>query len=881
MRSSLIYRAPKRGTAIALLAVSMALVFPLAISAAEGPRATGVLSGLVEDSGGVPIPGAKVKLIQKTSTDPFKATSDESGHFEFMNLPEGEYVLSAQAPGFEKADKNVKIGSSPMPSVHLRLDIAEKKEEVTVTADDLSLPSAQNNVDSVEFGHDLLDGLPAKDDDRLAIPSLFVNPAAAGTGGVKVLVDGVETDAPDLPASSIRHVRVNKNPYSAEFSRPGKARIEVTTKHQFHRKYHGSLSALFHNSALDARNAFATERPLQQRVASEAELDGPIIPGSSRLTFLLAGKYDSNNQGRVVRAETLDGPLVENVMAPEHNAYLFSRLNFRINPIHKLSATYKFKDKYWQNQGIGGTAGASNLLGGAINFNLPERATDLFDHGNELKIFETSTPTPEIQNEFRLTIRRRGQDSSAITNQPAIIVLGAFSSGGAQIDRRQKDTLTFFEDAATLAKTKHTLRFGAGVRPRFIWAEDASNFGGTFSFSSLSAFSQNSPFLFTQNAGNPVVSFAQHETYAFVQDEMRLRPNFSLMLGLRHEWQSNGNSLENFAPRLALAYSPHGGQIVLRAGFGVFYERQPEIIEQQSLLQDGVRIRKTVISDPPFPIPFSPVTPVIAAMPSVERIAPGIGFPYLMQGGIALERKLGSGQNYLSAEYMILRGVHLYRMRNINAPGPGTPGSTVRPNSNFVNIDQFESSGTSRSNSLTLTLQTRAHKRLNFLTQYTFSRIMDDTEGPSSLPANNYDLRPEWGRTDFDRHHQLNLVGTYAWLRGLKLGAVLSAHSGPPFNITTGFDDNDDTVANDRLPGVHRNSGQGPAFVEVDLRLSKGVRFEKRNGVQQAEFSVDVFNLVNTVNFVNFVGTQTSPLYGQANAAYAARKVQLSMRFSF
>jgi hypothetical protein len=59
------------------------------------------------------------------------------------------------------------------------------------------------------------------------------------------------------------------------------------------------------------------------------------------------------------------------------------------------------------------------------------------------------------------------------------------------------------------------------------------------------------------------------------------------------------------------------------------------------------------------------------------------------------------------------------------------------------------------------------------------------------------------------------------------------------------------------------------------------VRFEKRNGVQQAECSVDVFNLVNTVNFVNFVGTQTSPLYGQANAAYAARKVQLSMRFSF
>ncbi len=851
----------------ARLVLLIALVFSVAVSGAKG-QDTGALSGWVEDASGGVIPGAKVKLIGKTTGEGFKTTSDETGRFEFANLPEGEYVLSAQAPGLEKTDKKVKVGVSPMAPIHVRLDVAEMKEEVTVTANDLSLPSAQTNIDAVEFGRELLGGLPAKDDDPLAIPSLFVNPAAAGTGGTKILVDGVETDAVDLPTSSIRHIRVNKNPYSAEFSRPGKGRIEVTTKHQFHRKYHGSLSALFRNSALDARNTFATVRPLQQRVVPEAELDGPIIPGNSRLTFLLAGRYDSNNQSSVVRAQTLNGPLVENVVAPERNSYLFSRLNFQINPVHKLGASYRFKNKSQRDQGIGGFKGG---------FNLPERATDLFDHENELKIFETSTPTAELLNDFRVTMRYRNRTSNSVTDQPATIVLGAFSSGGAQATQRQSDTLTYFEDIASLVKEKYTLRFGGGVRPRFIWAEDASNFGGTFTFSSLSAYAQKNPFLFTQNRGNPAISFAQHETYAFLQNEMRVRPNFSLMFGLRHEWQSNGNSLKNFAPRLAFAYGLPGEQTVLRAGFGVFYERQPELMEQQNLLQDGVRIQKVVIPNPSFPIPFSLAAPLSATIPSVVRIPADIRFPYLLQGSFAIERKLGSGQNYLTVEYVTLRGVHLYRMRNINAPWPGT---TVRPNPAFVNIDQFESSGTLRGNSMAVTLQTRAHKRLNFLAQYTLSRTTDDTEGPSSLPANNYDLRPERGRADFDRRHRFNLIGTYAGFHGWKLGGAVNLSSGPPFNITTGFDGNHDTVANDRPPGVHRNSGRGPGFAEVDLRLSKTVRFEKQNPLQ-AEFAVDAFNLFNCVNFANFVGTQTSPFYGRANAAYPARQVQLSIRFSF
>ena len=132
---------------------------------------------------------------------------------------------------------------------------------------------------AIEFGKDWLTGLPSLGADPLAVPMMLVNPAVTGALGPAILVDGVESDALDAPLTSIRHVRVDNNPYSAEFSRPGRGRIEVTTMHSIKKRYHGILLNVFRNSALDARDPFATVRPLMQRDNTEAELEGPISPG--------------------------------------------------------------------------------------------------------------------------------------------------------------------------------------------------------------------------------------------------------------------------------------------------------------------------------------------------------------------------------------------------------------------------------------------------------------------------------------------------------------------------------------------------------------------------------------------------------------------------
>jgi hypothetical protein len=272
---------------------------------------------------------------------------------------------------------------------------------------------------------------------------------------------------------------------------------------------------------------------------------------------------------------------------------------------------------------------------------------------------------------------------------------------------------------------------------------------------------------------------------------------------------------------------------------------------------------------------------------------------------LGIERKLGRGNNFLSVDYTMVRGLKLYRTRNINAP---LPGSGALPDPSYIDINQFESSGRSRSQSVTVSLQTTLRNRVNLLGQYTFSKSMDDTSGMFSLPANNYNLSQEYGRADYDRRHRFNLISIYHLPFGCRVGTIVSLNSGVPYNITTGFDNNGDTVPNDRPFGIGRNTGAGPGYASVDFHLSKRIAFAKNEGKTGAalpagrlargsilnlggerpegrrpwlEVSIDAFNVFNRVNFKDYVGTQTSPFFGRANAANPARQLQFSTKLHF
>ena len=167
------------------------------------------------------------------------------------------------------------------------------------------------------------------------------------------------------------------------------------------------------------------------------------------------------------------------------------------------------------------------------------------------------------------------------------------------------------------------------------------------------------------------------------------------------------------------------------------------------------------------------------------------------------------------------------------------------------------------------------------MAQYTLSRSLDSGSSMFSLPANNYDLQGEWGRSDYDRRHRLNLVLLYSLPAGFRAAGILNVWSGRPYNITTGIDSNGDNVFNDRPLGLWRNAGRGPGYTDVDFRLARRWRLAHREHPPSIEFAVDAFNVLNHVNFENYVGTLTSPFFGRANVADSARQLQLSLRFIF
>jgi hypothetical protein len=347
---------------------------------------------------------------------------------------------------------------------------------------------------------------------------------------------------------------------------------------------------------------------------------------------------------------------------------------------------------------------------------------------------------------------------------------------------------------------------------------------------------------------------------------------------LRYDWQEHLASPTHLAPRIAFGYAPGNGDTVFRAGGGIFYDRLSDHVVEQITLLNGIQEKEFIVRDPAFP-----VASLAGVKPSVWLLDPNPQAPYVFQASFSIEHSLFKKLRG-TLEYQYLRGVHLFRALDVNAPIAG-----VRPDPNLFLERVVESIGLLRSNSVIASLQGRIKKAVKFKAQYTLSRSDDNTDGPLVLPDNSHNLGLEWGRSSFDMRHRFVLAGTSDLPAAFRLGLMLVVNSGAPFNITTGSDDNSDGVANDRPPGVTRNTGDGPGFVQTDLRVSKLFNFYKGalnkdgdvSGFRKMELSFDAFNLFNHTNLTNIIGQVSSPRFGQASSALPGRTIQMSVRFNF
>jgi hypothetical protein len=668
---------------------------------------------------------------------------------------------------------------------------------------------------------------------------------------------------------------VNKNPYSPEYRRPGRSRVEVVVQDGSENHYHGNVSFVFGDSSWDARNAFATTRPDTRVWLGEVGFAGPLP--SAKGSYLFAGMRNEDRGVGVVNALTLDGPFFASV--PEQQEENYALLRFDLAPNDRLDLTgwYEY-------------SGDREINGDVSGQSLPELGLNTYATGHHPHFAMNTILSASVTNDIRVDVERDIGDSGRMPTGPQLVVLGAFRGGVNQNYTSSRMTKVEVLDAATIFKKRHTLRFGGRYRRQFVNLTNGSNFGGTFEFSNLDLFAAGRPYVYRVNQGAPDLYYSSAVGELFLQDEIKLNPEATLMLGARYDWESPISDHNNVAPRIAFAYAPEAGnrRNVIRAGAGIFYDRMQDFVYEQALMFDGTRTQSLVIANPSFPDPFVSGDASVRP-PSLYQFDSNLRTPYQIQASVSLERRVLRG-TMLTAEYTYLRSNNLFRTVNINAPAPGTG---LRPDPSVLNVTSIQSSGRMRGHALTVTFRGRLTGAFKGTAVYTYSRTHDDVSGVRGgsaislgLPTNSHDLSLEWGRADYDVRHRFSLTGLLELPLKFQIGPLLSLRSGGPFTITTGFDDNGDTVARDRPAGVPRNSGQRPGFARLDVRLTKLVDLWRPLGNSttdpgELEISIDAINVLNRTNYESIIGVLSSPLFGLPNSAAPGRKIQLSIAYNF
>ena len=822
------------------------------------------ITGSVQDQSGAAFLGAQVDLL-KDELQQRTTTTDTSGAFRFDRLQPGNYEVRTHKEGFKTEISKVTVGNRSPGRLRIVLFVENLNQQITVSGDNPEIstdPSANRDVAVVD--RQALDDLPIFDQDVVTTMSRFLDSSALGTYGVTLIVDGMQ-GAGVLSASAIQTVTINNNPYAAEYSRPGRGRIEITTK-PGSSEYHGTVNFLFRDARFNARDPFATVKPEEQRRIFEGSLLGPV-GGGKRTSFMFTGQRQEEDNQAIVFAVGTGGSIRENVPVPQRNTDFSIELIRQHSDKTTYSIRFHYRNLKIQNLGAGGVT-------------LPEAATDFQDREDQLFYTQKTAFSNAIVNQFRLLVARQHTPMSSVQSAPKIIVLDAFTGGGAQGDRLQTENHLIFDDVVSWIHGKHTFRTGFNIPDLSRRGlDDNTNSNGTFSFSSLQDYVQGRPFSFLQQRGDGHVVFWEKLFGGFFQDEYQLRRNLQVTAGMRYDSHNYLHDYNNFGPRLSFAYAPRGSRkTVIRGGAGVFYDRTGPVPIFDLLRYDGERLRRFLITDPLFPSPF--VNGTTAAQPtSVVRLDPNVRMPYVFQQSGSVEQQLYRGTT-LTVSYFRTSG-RLFRSRDINAPLP--PFYAVRPDPSLNALRQIETSGGQITHSLEISFRGNVTKYFAGMAQYTLGKAYNNSSGIALFPANNYDLSGEWSRADSDQRHRFNLLGTMKAGGLFNAGVALQAESGRPYTMITGLDDNRDGLALDRPAGVRRNSLEGPDYVGLDLRMAKdfALNASRKEKSPKITAAIDAFNVINRVNYSGYVGNLSSPFFGRAISSRPARRLQLSMRYAF
>jgi hypothetical protein len=541
---------------------------------------------------------------------------------------------------------------------------------------------------------------------------------------------------------------------------------------------------------------------------------------------------------------------------------------------------------------------------GVSEFDFPERAYSTASTNGEIRIGHRATIRRQWVNNLRFQYEWQHAESESASDALTIRVLDAFTTGGAQIrgGRRSSDFQIEDEFEFTIKKA-HQLTFGATATGNTYEVEEVRNANGTFTFASLDMYEAGIPATYTQRVINPSGGYALYRFGWYLQDSYRVNRSVMINATVRHDMQTHMSDWTNFSPRASIGWTLPGRKTTLRASVGVWSQAFEAGLYEQTLWANGQQQRDIVISSPGYPDPFLGGIPLAAQPPSIVRADPNIVLPYTRRASI--------GVNHTFAQWARLRttytrqiGRNLFRSRDLNAPVDG-----VRPDPTLRNLTLLESTARSEGQSLEVDMSLSYRpRRLTANIGYTLGEAFNETDGALSLPPNSFDLAHEWGPSRQDIRHRVFASMNTQVAAGFRVNMNLRAQSAAPYNITTGLDQNGDGQTNERPAGVGRNAGRGAATANLDMGIvwersvgqrtsvntqrgpggrgggrggNQGGGNNRDNGLFRVEIFARATNVLNLVNPQNFSGVLTSPFFGRATSAAAARRLMVGMRAHF
>src|SRR6266851_3071567 len=321
--------------------------------ASTAPTEALSISGVVLDPSNAAIAGAKVTLHGGSLENEPSTATDLAGHVQFAGVTPGSYEVEVQREGFKILRSRVKVGLHSSAPLRIVLPLAELHEEVTATDSQGQLSrEATENADIIRLDRQALDSLPILDNDVVRAVTEMLGPGSGGSGGAVLIVDGVMVSEVGVPASAIQEVRINQNPYSAEYSAPGKNRIEIITKNGSS-DFHGSLETSFRDYRLDARNAFADTQPPEHLSLFDGYFSGPL-GNSKKTTFQVSASQKQDDRQAIVYAQLSTGTFSQNFPNPQRSTYFLVGINRELGKGNNLAIRYSYFNWSDKGNGVGG-----------------------------------------------------------------------------------------------------------------------------------------------------------------------------------------------------------------------------------------------------------------------------------------------------------------------------------------------------------------------------------------------------------------------------------------------------------------------------------------------------------------------------------------------